>query len=188
LALIFAALIEGVLVLAAATFAFPYFDPGGAQHDTEFVTFCRMTVALMHLPAFMLGRGFLEGSRLLMPFVVTANLFFLTTLFWFAIVVKRNTRMWAWRRTYRVGTEISRLVAPDIRRDVQVLDTSTIAEGVITARVRTWNVFDVVKGIAEEPSFGAEQKLQVQKLWEWQGAHGSRPGAPQKRPEHEDES
>jgi len=90
LALIIAAVVEGILVVAAATFAFPYFGAGDGQHDTEFVSFCRMAVAVMHLPTIILARSFLEGSRLLLPFIVIANIVFLTVLFWVVIALLRK--------------------------------------------------------------------------------------------------
>jgi hypothetical protein len=90
LALIIAAIVECILVVAAATFAFPYFGAGDGQHDTEFVTFCRMAVAVMHLPTIILGRSFLEGSRLLLPFIVIANTVFLTIIFWPVIALWRR--------------------------------------------------------------------------------------------------
>src|ERR1051325_6949029 len=91
-ALIIAAIVECVLAVAAATFAFPYFGAGDGQHDTEFVIFCRMAVAVMHLPTIVLARSFLEGSRLWLPFIVIANIVFLTVLFWVVIALLRKSR------------------------------------------------------------------------------------------------
>jgi hypothetical protein len=90
LALIIAGVVESILVIAAATFAFPYFGAGDGQHDSEFVTFCRMTVAFLHLPTIILARSFLEGSRMILPFIVVVNVGFLTVLFWPLILLARK--------------------------------------------------------------------------------------------------
>ena len=91
-ALIIAAIVECILVVAVATFGFPYFGAGDGQHDTEFITFCSMAVAVMHLPSIILARSFLDGSRLFLPFVVIANIVFLTVLFWVVIALLRKRR------------------------------------------------------------------------------------------------
>jgi hypothetical protein len=90
LALIFAAGVECILVIAAATFAFPFFDPGGAQHDTEFVTLCREVVGLLHFPSILLLKRIFPIGRFVLPLIVITNVAVLTVLFWILIAFKRR--------------------------------------------------------------------------------------------------
>jgi hypothetical protein len=78
-------------------------------------------------------------------------------------------RLWHWRRQYRPGRIVTRFLAPDNRRDVEVIDVSLIAAGIITAKTRTWNVLYAVKGIAPEPLFGVVRKIEIKDLWIWSG-------------------
>jgi len=78
-------------------------------------------------------------------------------------------RRWRWRRLYRPGRIVARFLAPDIRREVEIIDASQIEGGVVFARVRTWNVLYAVKGLAPEPPFGAIRKIEIKDLWTWTG-------------------
>lgn len=64
---------------------------------------------------------------------------------------------------------VSRFVAKDIRRDVNIVDSSNIAKGLITAKLRTWNVLYDINGIEKKPSFEDTQEIEVAKLWNWDG-------------------
>jgi hypothetical protein len=77
-------------------------------------------------------------------------------------------RQWYWRRTYREGTEVSRFIACDIRRDVQVIDASKIGQGIITARTRTWNVL-YARRHATQADFGPARQVKIEQLWAWAG-------------------
>lgn len=44
------------------------------------------------------------------------------------------------RRLYRSGRLVIRFIAPNIRRDVEVLDASRVYDGLLLVRQRTWNV------------------------------------------------
>jgi hypothetical protein len=79
-------------------------------------------------------------------------------------------RLWRWKRRYRPGTVVSRIIAPDVRRDVEVLDTSRIDAGVITARTRTWNVLYAIRKIEPEPPFGDAKDVAIKDMWRWTGA------------------
>ena len=79
-------------------------------------------------------------------------------------------RLWHWKRRYRTGRTVTQFLAPDIRRDVEVLDASRIDAGVITARTRTWNVLYAIKGLAPEPPFGEVRTVEIRELWKWSGA------------------
>jgi hypothetical protein len=99
---------------------------------------------------------------------------------WFTIVVVdrftawcpgfRHLRRWLRRRRYRPGRVVTGFVAKDIRRDVLVIDASRIDAGVITVRVRTWNVLYVGHGLAAVPPFGDVQTVELHTLWAWAGA------------------
>lgn len=83
--------------------------------------------------------------------------------------VALRIRNWYWRCRYRPGRTISVFLVPDVRRDVEVIDTSNIRTGVITVRTRTWNVLYAINGIAENPTFGPVRDTRVRDLWTWSG-------------------
>src|SRR5438046_2919210 len=82
----------------------------------------------------------------------------------------RHLRRWHRRRMYRPGRVVSRFVAPDVRRDVLVVDASRIDAGVVAARVRTWNVLYAARGLAPVVPFGEVQVVELAGLWAWSGA------------------
>lgn len=59
--------------------------------------------------------------------------------------------MFAWlrrrhrRRKYYRGARLSRFIAPDVRRDVEIIDDSESADGYVVARIRTWNVLHAAR-------------------------------------------
>ena len=86
------------------------------------------------------------------------------------LAVLHQLRLWCWMRRYRPGRVVSSFLAPDIRRDVEVIDNSRIESGVITARTRTWNVLYAIRGIEPEPAFGEAKEIAIKELWNWSGA------------------
>jgi hypothetical protein len=74
------------------------------------------------------------------------------------------------RRRFRAGATLSRFVARDIRRDVEVVDASDVQQGFVVARVRTWNVLYASKGIASKPEFSEPRRLSLANMWDWNGA------------------
>jgi hypothetical protein len=78
-------------------------------------------------------------------------------------------RLWHWRRTYRPGRTVTRFVAHDIRRDVEVIEVSKIRGGVITARICTWNVLYYAKNLQQKPEFEKVREIKINRLWEWSG-------------------
>ena len=78
-------------------------------------------------------------------------------------------RRWLHRRRYRVGRTVSRFIARDVRRDVEVVDTRRIDEGFITARVRTSNLFYLIHGLVPESGFEAAREIAIVDLWRWTG-------------------
>lgn len=43
------------------------------------------------------------------------------------------------RRKYTAGAQLSQFLAPDVRRDVEIVEASELDAGYVTARMRTWN-------------------------------------------------
>ena len=83
--------------------------------------------------------------------------------------VRNKIRLWRWRRRYRPGQVVTEFIARDVRRDVEVVDVSSIEAGIISARVRTWNVLYAIKGIAPMPPFQDVRKIEIKDLWRWSG-------------------
>jgi hypothetical protein len=63
----------------------------------------------------------------------------------------------------------SKFIGKDIRRDVVVVDSSEIESGLITVKTRTWNVLYASKGIKRKPFYGKIRKIEIEKLWVWNG-------------------
>jgi hypothetical protein len=81
----------------------------------------------------------------------------------------RQLRRWLRRRQYQPGRVVTRFVARDVRRDVEVVDAAQIDAGIIAARVRTWNVLYVANGLVPVPAFGDVRTVRIQNLWVWSG-------------------
>lgn len=79
-------------------------------------------------------------------------------------------KRWWRRRTFREGEVVSRFIAPDVRRDVEVVSVSKLDEGIIVARVRTTNVLYASKGLAPSAEFGPVVEHRIDTLWDWSGA------------------
>jgi hypothetical protein len=95
--------------------------------------------------------------------------------------VRRQTmfariRRWYRRRLYRPGRIVSRFLAPDVRRDVEVVDASEIDAGRLTVRTRTWNILYAIRGLSPEPPFGEVRSVAVGDLWSWSGGALGWPG------------
>ena len=75
------------------------------------------------------------------------------------------------RRSFRKGAKLTRFIARDVRRDIEVLDDSRASEGIVVAKVRTMNVLYAAKGLAEEPEFGEPEIVSLSNAWEWNGPH-----------------
>ena len=73
------------------------------------------------------------------------------------------------RRKYTAGARLTRFVACDIRRDVEIVDALELEDGYVSARIRTWNVLYVVHGMAGEPEFSAPRRVAIADLWKWTG-------------------
>jgi hypothetical protein len=64
---------------------------------------------------------------------------------------------------------VTRFLAPDVRRDVEVVDASEIDAGLLTVRTRTWNVLYAKKGLSPKPPFGGVRTVSIGDLWAWSG-------------------
>lgn len=69
------------------------------------------------------------------------------------------------RRKYTAGAQVSRFLAPDIRRDVEIVDASEVNAGFVTARIRTWNVLYAAKGLGGTPDFEGPRRIAIRDLW-----------------------
>jgi hypothetical protein len=78
-------------------------------------------------------------------------------------------RSWYWTRRYRPGRTITQFIACDVRRDVEVVDASRAAAGVLTVKTRTWNVLYAIRGIEPQPPFGDIREVAIPDLWKWSG-------------------
>jgi hypothetical protein len=87
----------------------------------------------------------------------------------------RKVRVWHWKLKYRQGRVVTQFLVPDIRRDVEVVDTSEIGSGFIGARVRTWNVMYAIHEVAPEPPFGDVGQVAIRDLWKWTGENWGGP-------------
>ncbi|MEO7736394.1 MAG: hypothetical protein ABIY55_35880 [Kofleriaceae bacterium] len=78
-------------------------------------------------------------------------------------------RMYLRRRQYAPGARLSRFLAPDIRREIEIVDASELHAGYVRARIRTWNVLYAVRGIAAVPELAAARRVAITELWKWTG-------------------
>ena len=81
----------------------------------------------------------------------------------------KKFRSWSWKRRYRAGMTISQFIAPDVRRDVEVIDAARAGNGVLVVRTRTWNVLYAHRGLAPQPPLGEVRTVQIKDLWKWPG-------------------
>jgi hypothetical protein len=79
--------------------------------------------------------------------------------------VRRRLR----RRKYRRGARLTQFIAPDVRRDVEIVDDSEIDEGFVIARLRTWNVLYTFRLGEQPPELSEPQRIAIDQLWRWTG-------------------
>jgi hypothetical protein len=73
------------------------------------------------------------------------------------------------RRKYTAGARLTQFLAPDVRRDVEIVEASELEEGYVSARIRTWNVLYAANGMAAVPEFEAPRRVAITDLWKWTG-------------------
>jgi hypothetical protein len=73
------------------------------------------------------------------------------------------------RKKYVTGAQLTQFLAPDVRRDVEIVDASEVDAGFVCARIRTWNVLHALHGMSSRPEFGAPRRMAIAELWRWTG-------------------
>jgi hypothetical protein len=81
----------------------------------------------------------------------------------------KSIQSWFRRRRFREGKTLSQFIARDVRRDIQIVSAARIADGIITARVRTSNVLYVSKGLTAQPDFEPAREMHIDEIWKWTG-------------------
>jgi hypothetical protein len=81
----------------------------------------------------------------------------------------KRIQKWFRRRKYHEGKMLSRFIARDIRRDIQVISTARIEEGIITVRVRSSNRLYIYKGLVTQPDFEPAKEMHIDEIWKWTG-------------------
>jgi hypothetical protein len=81
----------------------------------------------------------------------------------------KKIQSWSRRRHYREGRKVSRFIAKDVRREIIIISTSRIDEGILTVCVRTINVLYLARGFVELPKFDPPVDLHISELWHWRG-------------------
>jgi len=64
---------------------------------------------------------------------------------------------------------MSRFVARDVRRDVEIIATDRLDQGFIIARIRTVNILYQMSGLLPEPDFEPPRETGIADLWHWSG-------------------
>ena len=80
-----------------------------------------------------------------------------------------KVRRYLLRRTYTAGSRLTQFLARDIRREVEIVDASDVEGGYVIARIRTWNLLYVARGMAAVPEFSAPRRVAITDLWKWTG-------------------
>ena len=83
-------------------------------------------------------------------------------------IFKRFKHWWR-RRRFREGRTLSRFIARDVRREVQIISAAKIDEGIITVQVRTTNVLYLSRGLIPKPEFEPPRELRIAEMWNWTG-------------------
>lgn len=78
-------------------------------------------------------------------------------------------RRYLLRKKYTPGARLTQFLAPDVRRDVEIVSASEVDEGYVSARIRTWNVLHAARGMTAEPELEATRRVAIADLWKWTG-------------------
>jgi hypothetical protein len=81
----------------------------------------------------------------------------------------KSIQSWFRHRRFREGRTLSRFIARDVCRDIQIVSTARIDDGFITARVRTSNVLYISKGLTAKPEFEPPSEMRLDEIWKWTG-------------------
>ncbi|HEY2341864.1 MAG TPA: hypothetical protein VGH90_02485 [Chthoniobacteraceae bacterium] len=81
----------------------------------------------------------------------------------------RAIQKWNRHRKFPEGVTLTRFIARDVRREILIVSSRRIDEGVVTARVRTTNVLYRTHGLAAQTDFEPARELCVDQMWNWPG-------------------
>lgn len=81
----------------------------------------------------------------------------------------KSIQRWLLHQRFREGRTLSRFVARDVRREIQIVSAARIDDGFITARVRTSNLLYVSKGLTTKPEFEPPREMRLEEIWTWTG-------------------
>src|ERR1043166_6033959 len=88
---------------------------------------------------------------------------------WAHMTMFKSIRNWLRRWQYREGRTLSRFIARDIRRDILIVSSARVGDGIIIGRVRTTNVLYLSRGLILEPEFEPTSELRIDEMWHWTG-------------------
>ncbi|MBK8092850.1 MAG: hypothetical protein IPK32_12915 [Verrucomicrobiaceae bacterium] len=71
---------------------------------------------------------------------------------------------------YRVGSTLSRFIARDVKREVEIVGNSRLSEGYVTVKMRTTNLLYEAGGLVPKSEFGPPTEIAINELWRWTGA------------------
>lgn len=81
----------------------------------------------------------------------------------------RNLRNWRRQWVYKPGRVLSRFVERDVRRDIRIVSSDRLHEGIVIGQVRTNNVLYLAKHLVADQDFGEPIALEIATMWKWSG-------------------
>lgn len=81
----------------------------------------------------------------------------------------KSIQRWFRHWRFREGRTLSRFIARDVRRDIQIVSAARIDDGFITARVRTSNMLYVSEGLKAQSAFKPAREMHFYEIWHWPG-------------------
>lgn len=78
-------------------------------------------------------------------------------------------RAWYRRWKYRDGRVLSQFIARDVRREIRILSTAKLNEGIITGQMRTMNLLYTSHKLVPSPEFEPPRELDLDTMWQWSG-------------------
>jgi hypothetical protein len=76
---------------------------------------------------------------------------------------------WYRQQKYKNGTVLSRCIACDVRRDIKIISTERLNEGLVKCQIRTNNILYTFKGLVDEQDYGDPITIEISKMWVWSG-------------------
>ena len=81
----------------------------------------------------------------------------------------KSLQNWSRRRRFREGKLLSQFIAKDVRRDILIVSTARIDEGIISGRVRTTNVLYASRNLVAPAAPEPARELHIDTMWQWTG-------------------